>query len=186
MLEVFHSARSLLEVGCGTGHFTRWFRKFGLWTIGLDLSEAMLSRAVRLGTYACVQGQALELPFSANSFDLVALITTLEFIPDPTQALAESQRVARDGLILGVINRKSWIGKKYQRKSDPVWRLAHLYTPRELTQLAQRACKAIDKITWRTTLWPLIPFALPLPWGGFIGMRIQFSRAQYLNSGAVI
>lgn len=34
----------------------------------------------------CVQGDTLALPFPADVFDLVALITALEFIADPNRA----------------------------------------------------------------------------------------------------
>jgi len=44
-LQRFPGASSLLEVGCGTGHFTRWFAKQGLYVTGLDASPAMLEQA---------------------------------------------------------------------------------------------------------------------------------------------
>jgi ubiquinone/menaquinone biosynthesis C-methylase UbiE len=173
LLGKFQKARSLLEIGCGTGHFTRWFTSQGFWTVGLDLSAPMLSEAARLGTRNCMRSDALRLPFPTGAFDLVALITTLEFLPAPHQALVEARRVARDGLILGVINRESQIGRQYTRQGGPVWGTAHLYTPAELTQLAQHAIRGIGEIAWWTTLWPLLPVAMPLPWGGFIGMAVK-------------
>jgi ubiquinone/menaquinone biosynthesis C-methylase UbiE len=48
MLARFPQASSLLEVGCGTGHFTRWFRELDLQATGLDLSLPMLVEAIRL------------------------------------------------------------------------------------------------------------------------------------------
>ena len=33
-------------------------------------------------------------------------------------------------------------------------------------------------VVWRTTLWPLWPGALPLPWGGFIGVAVRFSEVH--------
>ena len=50
LLTGFSRARTLLEVGCGTGHFTRWFDERGLQAMGLDLSSPMLAEAVRLGS----------------------------------------------------------------------------------------------------------------------------------------
>lgn len=76
----FLHAHTLLEVGGGSGHFTRWFSKLGLQAVGLDLSPAMLAEARRLGSPPCVQGEALALPFPDGAFDLAALITTLEFV----------------------------------------------------------------------------------------------------------
>lgn len=92
---------------CGTGHFTCWFSRLGLPAMGLDLSPAMLAEAVRLGSPPCVLGDGLALPFAANAFDRVALITTLEFVDEPHQVLCEAASVARRGVILGAINRRT-------------------------------------------------------------------------------
>ncbi len=103
LLQRFPGASSLLEVGCGTGHFIRWFAQQGFQVTGLDTSPAMLEQArLRNGT-SYLLGDALALPFENQRFDLVALITTLEFVTDPVQAM----RVARQGLLLGVLNRSS-------------------------------------------------------------------------------
>lgn len=108
-LQRFTGASSLLEVGCGTGHFTRWFAQQGLHVTGLDASPAMLEQArLRNGTHYLL-GDAQALPFEHQRFDLVALITTLEFVTDPVQALREALRVARLGLLLGVLNRQSLV-----------------------------------------------------------------------------
>lgn len=42
LLVNFKSAHTILEVGCGTGHFTRWFNELGLYAVGLDVSPPML------------------------------------------------------------------------------------------------------------------------------------------------
>ena len=167
-------ARTILEVGCGTGHFTRWFGEQGLQAVGLDFSSPMLAEAVRLGSPPYVQGDALALPFPAGAFDLVALITTLEFVPDPVQVLAEATRVARHGLILGVLNRQSLLAWRRKRSGEPLWQMARFFTPAELVRLVQQAAAGKQvKIVWRTTLWPVWPGQLPLPWGGFIGMAVS-------------
>jgi SAM-dependent methyltransferase len=173
----FPQARSVLEVGCGTGHFTRWFDEQGLQTAGLDLSPAMLAEAVRLDSPPCIQGDGLTLPFGTGAFDLVALITTLEFVADPAQALVEAMRVARSGLILGVLNRQSLLAWRLKRSGKSLWQMAHLFTPADLAHLARCAVSGKPvKIAWRTTLWPLWPEALPLPWGGFIGMAVHLAK----------
>lgn len=174
LLEKFPEARTLLEVGCGTGQFTRWFENQSLQAIGLDISAAMMVESARLETRLCVRGDALALPFADNSFDLVALITTLEVLPDPAQALTEARRVARQGLILGVINRSSLVGRRYQRQGGPVWEAAQLFTPTDLALSVRSAIGPEARIFWTTTLWPLWPGNLPLPWGGFIGMGVRW------------
>jgi ubiquinone/menaquinone biosynthesis C-methylase UbiE len=174
LLAGFSRARTLLEVGCGTGHFTRWFGERGLQVMGLDLSSPMLVEAVRLGSPPCVLGDALALPFPSGAFDLVALITTLEFVTDPIQALSEAIRVAQHGLILGVLNRQSLLAWRRKRSGEALWQMARFFAPAELVRLAQQAAAgARVKIVWRTTLWPVWPGELSLPWGGFIGMAVS-------------
>ncbi|MEJ2735881.1 MAG: class I SAM-dependent methyltransferase [Anaerolineae bacterium] len=174
LLARFPQAGSLLEVGCGTGHFTRWFEQLGLQTVGLDLSLPMLAEAVRLDSPSCVRGDALALPFSSSAFDLVALITTLEFVTDPARALAEALRVARRGLILGVLNRQSNLGWQLRMEGGPVWDAARFFVPAELIHLVRRgAAGRHAEVAWRTTLWPVWPGELPFPWGGFIGMAVR-------------
>lgn len=173
LLARFPRAGSLLEVGCGTGHFTRWFEEQGLSSMGLDLSPPMLTEAVRLDSPPCLRGDALALPFSRKAFDLVALITTLEFLADPIPALGGALRVSRQGLLLGVLNRHSLLGWRRKNEGGPIWGAARLYTPAELTRLVRQAAAGRRvEIVWRTTLWPILPWALPLPWGGFIGMAV--------------
>jgi ubiquinone/menaquinone biosynthesis C-methylase UbiE len=174
VLAKFPQACSILEAGCGTGHFTRWFGELGFKTMGLDLSRPMLDEAKKLSSRGYLQGDALWLPFQVRSFDLVALITTLEFIPKPTQALAEAMRVARQGLILGVLNEDSSRGRQYKRESGPIWEAARLFSPVELKRMVMEIAGIKTKVFWRTTLWPIWPGALPLPWGGFIGMGVIF------------
>jgi len=175
LLSGFPAAHSILEVGCGTGHFTRWFGEQGLRAVGLDLSWSMLEEAKGLRSPPCLQGDALALPFRSASVDLVALITALEFLPDPVQALAEALRVARQGLLLGVLNAQSRLGRQYKREGGPIWGTAHFFTPRELKRTILEMSAGKARIAWHTTLWPFWSGALPFPWGGFIGMAVKLS-----------
>jgi len=173
----FPEAHTMVEVGCGTGHFTRWFCEQGLQTAGLDVSTAMLAEAVRLGSPPYVLGDALTLPFATGAFDLSVLITTLEFVADPVQVLVEAMRISRYGLILGVLNRHSLLAWCLQRSGESLWQTAAFFTPAELVDLVRRAASdKLVKITWQTTLWPLWPGAVSLPWGGFIGMSVRLAK----------
>jgi len=87
----------ILEIGCGTGHFSAYFEELGAEVVGLDTSPEMLKMAKDLRGDLRVdfsRGNAYHLPFDDNSFDLVAMITTLEFISSPGKALEEAFRVA--------------------------------------------------------------------------------------------
>jgi ubiquinone/menaquinone biosynthesis C-methylase UbiE len=166
----------MLDVGCGTGHFTRWLAAQHFRVIGLDISRVMLTEAQRVGTGTYVEGDALDLPFCSRCFDLAVLVTTLEFVSDPVRALAEAFRVSRHGAIFGVLNRRSRLGQHLKAEGGPIWKSARFFSPRELVQVCRQALAGRRaRLIWRTTLWRSWPTGLPLPWGGFIGLAVEFS-----------
>jgi SAM-dependent methyltransferase len=87
-------------------------RKLGLDVAGLDASPCMIKKAEeRLGhRFRVKRGEAEDLPFDDNEFDMAVMIHTLEFIDDPLEALREAGRVARKRVFVGVINGLSWHG----------------------------------------------------------------------------
>jgi len=180
LVQGFSRPDNVLEIGCGTGHFSRWLDDQGLVAVGLDLSPAMLAEAQALGGVPLVQGDARRLPFADGAFDLTAFITTLEFLERPQEALAEALRVGRRGLILGVLNRWSVLG--LQRRLEgffrpTVYNSAHFYGVGELERLLWSVVGGKAHIVWRTTLFPHgWPWSQArLPWGGFIGMALVVS-----------
>jgi ubiquinone/menaquinone biosynthesis C-methylase UbiE len=162
-LETFPRRETLLEVGCGTGHFARWFEERGLATAGVDVSRTMLAEARRLGTGAYFAADACALPFADRSFDLVALVATLEFLQDPARALQEAVRVARHGLVLGTFNRFSLYALGRRLRSSPLWRQARFFGSAEVRRLAEGAAgsRAHGVIRWAAS-WS------PIPCGDFI------------------
>jgi ubiquinone/menaquinone biosynthesis C-methylase UbiE len=178
LLAGFPQAATVLEVGCGTGHFTRWFAEKGFRAAGLDISPAMLAEAMKRNGVPYVVGDALALPFADRAFDIVAIITTLEFLADPQRALAEAVRVARRGLLLGVLNRHSLLAVRRKIRAKAPWNQTRFVSPGELVRIVQEVAGArLARIQWRTTLWPVPGLrSLPLPWGGFIGMAVQLGE----------
>lgn len=177
LVRCFAQPTSVLEVGCGTAHFTRWLREQGLAAVGLDLSAAMLTEAQALNEVPLVQGDARRIPLADDAFDLVAFITTLEFLEQPQEALTEALRVARRGVILGVLNRWSLLGLQRQLAGlfrPTVYNAAHFYGVGELKRLLRSVAEEKTPIVWRTTLFPRAwPWTQAhLPWGGFIGMAL--------------
>ncbi|MGC5024775.1 class I SAM-dependent methyltransferase [Tsukamurella sp. DT100] len=95
--------QKVLDVACGPGLYTkplaRKLRGEGV-VVGLDVSEAMLQRAVRDNTddrVAYVRGSALEVPFPDDTFDTVVCLAALYLIPAPRLAVREICRVAKPG-----------------------------------------------------------------------------------------
>ena len=177
LLERFPGVQSVLEVGSGTAHFTRWLSGQGLAAVGLDRSAAMLAQARSLDGVPLAQGNALRLPFADGAFDLVAFVTTLEFLEWPREALAEALRVARRGLLLGVLNRWSLLGLQRRLAGllrRTIYDAAHFYGVGELQRLLRSVTGGKGRIGWHTTLfprwWPRSQ--VRLPWGAFIGMAL--------------
>jgi SAM-dependent methyltransferase len=87
----------VLEVGVGTGIVAAALRSRGVSVHGVDLSEAMLRRAVdRLGP-TVARADALALPVASGSMDNVLFVAALHAIGDVSGAVAEAARVLRSG-----------------------------------------------------------------------------------------
>jgi ubiquinone/menaquinone biosynthesis C-methylase UbiE len=178
--------RSLMEVGCGTGHFTRWFTGMGLAAAGVDVSAGMLAVARELdGAGRYVRATAGALPFRDGGVDLVAFITSLEFIDRPAAALREAGRVARRGLLLGVLNLASPLGvqRTVAARLQPAspFRAAAFPTPRRLERLVRRSLgPRVREIRWQTAIWPgwLPRWVRPRPFGAFIGMLVVLRESE--------
>lgn len=122
---------SLLDVGCGTGHFSRRFAQQGVVVTGIDPDPGAIAFArAQPGDIAFLQGSALSLPFSDNRFDSVAAITSLCFVEEPVTALQEMWRVTRRTLVLGLLNRHSLLYR--QRDTHASYRRAHWNTPGQI------------------------------------------------------
>ena len=154
--------QSLLEVGCGTGHNLEFFSELGLDITGIDLSEPMLQIAARrLGSSVSLSsGKADELKFDDSSFDIVALITLLEFIPDPAGALKEAARVAREKVYVGVLNKASILGIARRVESGfrkGIYNHARFYTIWEIERMVKGTLDRVS-LTWESVL------LFPLGW----------------------
>jgi SAM-dependent methyltransferase len=108
---------SLLDVGCGTGWFTRRFAATGLQATGLDPDAAWLAwaRAHSDPAIRWVEGDARKQPFADASFDLVLSIAALCFVEDERRAVAEIVRVAKRRFAIGWLNRASLLYREKGR-----------------------------------------------------------------------
>lgn len=99
---------SVLDVGCGTGWFTRRFATLGLTVTGLDNDPERIAfaRARHPGGRYLV-GDARALPFADAAFDRVVAVASLCFVADERQAMAEILRVARLRYAVGWLHRQS-------------------------------------------------------------------------------
>jgi len=95
--------RSFLSVGCGPGVFLRELAKSypEMDVVGVDLSPSRVRAAEQRlsglpNARACL-GDALSLPFEADSFDFVFNRFLMEYVPDKHGAVREMARVCTPG-----------------------------------------------------------------------------------------
>jgi SAM-dependent methyltransferase len=108
-----------LEIGSGTGYFSLNLLQLGVieQLTATDISAGMLSRlagtAEALGLEAqTVETEAEQLPFEAESFDLVFGHAVLHHIPDLQRAFSEFRRVLRPGGVIAFAGEPSRYGDR--------------------------------------------------------------------------
>jgi len=182
LLNTLPHAESLLEVGCGTAHFTRWFESLGLECYGLDLSHLMLKEAKNLWpNKTLLRGESAHLPFKDGAFDIVSFIACMEYMPNPAKVLSEAARVARKGIILGLMNKWSLptIRRIIQVKmgKNPYYRGAKFYSALSIKEILKEGLKDTYNIPhWSTTVFPKIlgnAESSFIPFGAFLGVAVK-------------
>lgn len=177
--------KTLLEFGCGTTRFTRWWKNIGIEATGGDISPLMLSQAVHLFEGDLVMADSHFMPFKDHTFDSLAFITTFEYYKDPVKVIREAARVAKYGIAMGMMNRNS--PKVARRRvqqligKNPFYVTATFYTPKMLTEIIEKAL--VDRkytIEWTCTglpkWFPVQQWNVPI--GDFFGLYIQLNDVE--------
>lgn len=139
-----HPEECILDVGCGTGVFTKDILAYDSRVIGLDISIPMLRAAMRKSgslQFRSVAADMSELPFADEIFDKVYSMTALEFVDDPGPAVAELNRVTRTGgtVVLTTLNSLSpWADRRKEKAKQGHSLFAHMTfrSPQEMSDLA--------------------------------------------------
>jgi SAM-dependent methyltransferase len=99
-----------MEVGVGSGKFAV---PLGI-RIGVEPSTQMAAKAKALGIEVHT-GVAEDLPFSADQFDFVLMVTTICFVDDIVKSFREALRVIAPGgaILVGFVDVESELGQKY-------------------------------------------------------------------------
>ncbi len=173
--------KTLLEFGCGTTRFTRWWKEIGIEASGGDISPLMLSQAIHLFEGDLVMADSHYIPFKNHSFDALAFITTFEYYKDPVKVIREAARVGKYGIAMGMMNRNS--PKVLRRRvqqifgKNPFYVTATFYTPASLQAIIDKALEGRNySVEWTCTG---LPKWFPVqqwqrPFGDFFGLYIQF------------
>lgn len=181
----FRPGETLLDVGCGTGWFTRRFA-VGDWgniawnVTGVDTDIARLDFARAHGHgERYLEGDATALPFADSAFDVAVSVTALCFIDDWPRALAEMARVARRRVVVGLLNRHSLLWWEKGRDGGAGGYFGARWHSAEEVRKALAAL-GLTRIRIRTALFlsggtnlgracePCLPNLLP--WGGFLAV----------------
>jgi len=186
LLNQFGDAHKVLEVGCGTGHFARWMESLGMECYGLDLSHLMLEEARKLWPNGqLVQGESHKLPFRSGSFDVIAFIACLEYMPNVSKVFQEAARVARKGLIIGLMNKwnPSTIRRIAQAKMgrNPFYKNAKFYSILDIKRLLKETFHDMQSVDyWNTTVFPKAlgnKESAFLPFGSYLGLAVKLRDA---------
>lgn len=172
--------KTLLEFGCGTTRFTRWWKEVGIEASGGDISPLMLGQGVQLFDGDLVLADSHFMPFKDATFDALAFITTFEYYRDPVQVIQEAARVARHGLVFGMMNRNSpkFVRRRVQQQfgKNPFYVTATFYTPAKLIEVIDTALAGRRySIEWSCTglprWFPVQQWSIP--WGDFFGLYVK-------------
>ncbi len=111
--KVLGSELKILDIGCGGGFLTNALALAGHHAVGIDLSLNSLKTAQKqdkTGKARFIQGNALQLPFLDNSFDVVCAMDLLEHVEQPAQVIAEASRVLKEnGLFFFHTFNRNWL-----------------------------------------------------------------------------
>ena len=180
--------KKLLEVGCGTGHWSRFFSEYGFEVIGVDISERMVnivkSKNISDASFQLADGHSL--PFPDETFDVTAAITTLEFVRDAEGVLREMVRCTRKPggqLLVGVLNVLARLNRNRKQRSESPYAKVRLFSPSQLKQLLEpfgRLAMATAGFVPNQKLFlPLAPLIdtvgrfFHIPYGAFIAAEVK-------------
>jgi len=188
LLQKDERVKTLLEFGCGTTRFTRWWKQIGITASGGDISPFMLGQGRRLFDGDLVLADSHHMPFKDSTFDAVAFITTFEYYHDPVRVIREAARVSKHGIVFGMMNRNS--PKVARRRiqqlfgKNPFYVTATFYTPAKLTEIIHEALKGEDyTIEWNCTglpeWFPVQQWHVPV--GDFFGLYVKRNAHERTN-----
>jgi ubiquinone/menaquinone biosynthesis C-methylase UbiE len=192
------AGESLLDVGCGTGNYLRIFKQKKCVLTGMDSSAKALELARKKLGHQCelVLGNATDLPFSDNEFDVVTLMNGPQMVGDPQKVIAEAVRVSRNRVFIGFFNKISLAGTKHSVRKLfglPVTTAMRFFPISEMHAIIKETM-ATSSVRWGSVIYlpgPAYAFFSELeelfpmknnPLGAFVGMvvpvRYTYRTAQ--------
>jgi len=136
------AARTVLDIGAGTGTLVAEAERAGLEAVGVEPSRAFVQRARAANQVDVVQGVFPHPALAGRTFDLVFLVDVLEHVPEPVELLRAAAHALAPGGVVLVITPD--VGSAVARRLRGRWwhfRIAHVgyFNQRSLAKAARRA-----------------------------------------------
>jgi len=141
------NGQKVLDVGAGTGRLSRILVQGGAEVTAVDVSEKMLLiLKKKLPQVEIVVGEAENLPFKDESFDLVTAAFVVVHLKDPEFFFEEAFRVLKPGgkLIVTNINQKEAPLVKTEKGSIKI--KSYYHRPEKIIELLEKIGFNIDNI----------------------------------------
>jgi ubiquinone/menaquinone biosynthesis C-methylase UbiE len=99
-------ARSILDVGAGTGRAVRLLSEINpdLRVVGIEPSSGLRKVAAQ-ADIPVLAGSGYEIPFADDSFDFAIATGVMHHVREPSRVVTEMMRVARSGVLISDSNR---------------------------------------------------------------------------------
>ncbi len=144
----------MLDVACGTGTSSEALASSGATVVGVDFSKGMIAsaapKAVHHPNLSFQVGDATQLKFADNSFDVVTISFGLRNVQNVEQALTEFLRVLRPGGRLLI--------QEFSTPGNTAWRGMYRFHMRKVAPVIARAVSsnttAYDYLADSIEDWP--------------------------------
>ncbi len=168
----------IVELGAGTGKFTRLLAGTGARIVAVEPQPAMAAHIPRAANVEVVGGTAEQIPLADASADLVCCATAFHWF-DYARATAEILRIARPGAHLGLVwnvrdRRVPWVGD-VDRMTD-----AYRSCP---VRHAARHRQILDDASFELVRESAYPFEHRMPVGGIVDRVLSTSFIAALPEG---
>lgn len=164
---------TFLDVGCGTGHFSRVVASHGYRVFGSDVSRAMLTEAKKRGDGGWIIADAHRLPHADRSFFAVGAFTVLEFTGNPQAVVSEMMRVAKKTVVVAYLNKWGMINLRRRLRNlagkRDVYSDARFFGVGEMKRIMGRAARSQNR-------------KIDIRWGSAVGFSVLkrlFSRSRF-------
>lgn len=141
----------VIDIGCGSGIFSRLWLELGARLVGIDESSEMLSIAQKKddqGLYRVMDMHELDYP--DDYFDAAVSSFALEFTKDPAKVVSEARRVVKPGgsVLIGTISSEGAYGKDYIARGEqghPIYSNASFHSLNDILKLYPDEVKSVSE-----------------------------------------